>query len=89
MTDAPASAAYEKAYDSAIWNRKRAVDDARRTIVEEWDAKGFTVLEESRTFTIQTFNVPPIEHSFGTRPGYSYWRIRAVATVIVPKEVPA
>lgn len=89
MTDAPASATYEKAYDSAIWNRKRAVDDARRAIVKEWDARGFTVLEESLTFTIQTFNVPPIEHSFGIRPGFVYWVIRAVATVIIPKEVPA
>lgn len=80
------SARYEAAYEGAIWNRKRAVADARIAIVEEWDAKGFIVLEESLTFTIQNKVVPPILHAFGLRPGYSYWTIRAEATVIIPKE---
>lgn len=86
MTDNQSIANYEKAYDSAIWNRKRAVETARDEMNARAAAKGLVILDASLTFTIQTVNVPPIQHSFGERPGYSYWIIRAAAAVVMPME---
>lgn len=75
---------YEKAYDSAIWNRKRAVQDARETLHARAKEKGLLILDDSLTFTVQAVSVPPVQHAFGERPGYLYWIIRAVAGVVVP-----
>lgn len=75
---------YEEAYDTTIWNRKRAVEAAREGINALAAEKGLIILDESLTFTIQTVNVPPIRHSFGVRAGFSYWTIKAAAWVAVP-----
>jgi hypothetical protein len=75
---------YEKAYAASIWNRKRAVEEAREALHARAAEKGLLILDESLTFTIQSINVPPIEHTFGERPGYAYWIIRAQAGVVVP-----
>lgn len=82
-TDAPMTM-YEKAYAAGIWNRQRAVEAARDAMNAQAAEKDLIILDESLTFTIQMIDVPPIEHTFGEKPGFSYWLIKAVATVVVP-----
>lgn len=82
-TDKPMTM-YEKAYAAGIWNRQRAVETARDAMNAQAAERGLIILDESLTFTIQSHSVPPIEHTFGERPGFAYWTIKAVAAVVVP-----
>ncbi len=84
----PGITEYEKAYDSTIWDRQRAVAEARETLHANAAARNLRILEESITFTIQMHTVPAIQGTFGERPGFGYWTIQAKASVVFPVEAP-